>query len=1136
VDDAELYFGREPALADCLRRLHTDGVLVVAGPSGIGKSSLVRAGLTARLRAEGHRVTVVTPGPRPGDMLAAVSETSPGATLVVDQCEEALLCPLPDQRQRFLAGLCTWAEHDPLVVTLRGDRLSQLGDHPDFARLVERGLHLLGPPSPEGLRDIIELPAQRAGLLLEPGLVDLLLRDVAGDPGALPLVSHALRQTWLRREGRTLTVAGYADSGGIRGAIAQSAESVYLDLSDEQRRHVRDLMLRLVEPTVDGDPTRLRVARHQVVVDPETDELVERLIDARLLTSDEFGIEMAHEALARAWPRLRVWLEEDLEGQRIRHHLTMSAGSWLAMDRAPSELYRGPRLATALAWRESAGPSLTALEQEFLDAAAIHEQEELATTRVQLLRERRTVRRLRWLTAGVTALTLLAGIAWFTAAQQRGLAVERSTAAEARRLAARALVEPPYDRALLLAVEAAHLSDTPDVRGNVLDTITRSPLAAATYRTGVAGLRDFELTPDGGTAMVLDDDQGLSLLDLRERRTRVDRADDGLKFVGPTLSADGTLIATAWENSDCPIHRCSDTGMRLLHADDLSDASPPFEGFPFPIVDLAFSPAGDLIAGRSALPLHGPPDNVVIWRTDRPERPAQWLDMTEVGVARGSEEFLSFSPDGRRLYVSGAGPTVAFDVESGRPVRTFPGMGGLALSPDGQTLVVSESDNSASLMDTRSGKRRARLVGHASAVTAAAFIPDGSLVATASGDHTVALWASRDGARTGLLEGHAGSVQDVGFAGDQDLWSAGSDGSLIRWGLGRVSGPLRTVIRAGPFEMQTYNPPPVPQGTHAMFVLDGERWLVVDGASAEVTPLQVQPGEQVDGAAFHPGADRLVSVNYGIGWGRVMLWDTTTGAAVAEADSRGSGNWGAVAYTPDGRHVVVADDDGRVHRLDGVTLAAREIALQVTGVPVGVQATHGGVVAVITRDRSLTGPTRAVFADLDDDVILSSHELGRQVLHGAFSPDGRRYGFGGNGAVGVIDLVSGTVRRSPERVHEGFVTGVTFSTDGATLITVGDEGRVLMSDAYDARPIARLDTAKPGVPGVAAPHADGHTVILAFADGEILSFDTDPDAWTAHACAVAGRNLTPTEWADALGTRPYRETCPAMPVPDATVR
>ena len=172
------------------------------------------------------------------------------------------------------------------------------------------------------LRAAIEGPAHQAGLLLEPGLVDLLVREVEGEPGALPLLSHALRQTWERREGRTLTVAGYQATGGIRGAISRTAEEVYERVPPDQRAELRDLLLRLVESSVDGEPVSTPVPRQSLVDDPEHEHLVDLLVDARLITSDDGVIELSHESLARAWPRLRGWLDDDADGQRILRHLS----------------------------------------------------------------------------------------------------------------------------------------------------------------------------------------------------------------------------------------------------------------------------------------------------------------------------------------------------------------------------------------------------------------------------------------------------------------------------------------------------------------------------------------------------------------------------------------------------------------------------------------------------------------------------------------------------------------------------------------------------------------------------------------------------------------------------------------------
>ena len=180
------------------------------------------------------------------------------------------------------------------------------------------------------------------------------MQDVEGEPGALPLLSHALRTTWERREGRTLTVDGYRATGGIRGAVAQSAEALYEQVPADQRPLVRDLLLRLVALSPDGQPVRNRVPRRTVATDAAHDDLIELLVGARLVTSDDGVVQLAHEALARAWPRLQGWLDEDVEGQRILRHLAGAADTWDAMGRPDSELYRGARLAHALDWRERA--------------------------------------------------------------------------------------------------------------------------------------------------------------------------------------------------------------------------------------------------------------------------------------------------------------------------------------------------------------------------------------------------------------------------------------------------------------------------------------------------------------------------------------------------------------------------------------------------------------------------------------------------------------------------------------------------------------------------------------------------------------------------------------------------------------
>jgi DNA-binding SARP family transcriptional activator/WD40 repeat protein len=440
-EDADRFFGRQRDVAVCLEGLARSGVLAVVGASGSGKSSLVRAGVAASLRHEGKRMTVITPGAHPMDALTALPPSGPMPVLVVDQCEEAVtLCSDAAEQARFFAALAAHAEVAPLVLALRADRLGEMSVHPAFAALLERGLHLLTPMGEAELRDAIEGPAHQAGLLLEAGLVDLLVREIEGEPGALPLLSHALRQTWLAREGRTLTVAGYHASGGIRGAVAQSAEEVYERTPEERRPLLRDLLLRLVIPSLEGEPVRRRVPRRMIGDDAAHQQLIELLVAARLITSDEESVELVHEALTRAWPRLRAWLDDDVEGQRILRHLAMTADSWEAMGGPDSELYRGARLAKALAWREATHPDLTTAERAFLDASDAR-----ASAEEQAVRRRR-----RTLVSVLAGATVVASAFGAIAIVQAGLASgerDRALTAEGRAEAEAARAESEAERA-----------------------------------------------------------------------------------------------------------------------------------------------------------------------------------------------------------------------------------------------------------------------------------------------------------------------------------------------------------------------------------------------------------------------------------------------------------------------------------------------------------------------------------------------------------------------------------------------------------------------------------------------------------------------------------------------------------------
>jgi len=356
---AKYFFGRERLVADLLARLVGSTQIAVVGPSGSGKSSVIRAGLLPSLAdgllpgSERWRQVVMRPGEHPlaelRQALDRVGAAEGGAgvnplgaalgtlhaderlVLAVDQLEEVFTaCRDEGERVAFAEALVALADDTDrrvvVVLGIRGDFYGRCGEYPELGARIGANTVLVGPMRRDELRRTIELPARRAGLRVEPSLVSALVGDVAEEPGGLPLLSTTLVELWEERSGRTLRRSGYERSGGVSGAVARLAERAYQRLTEAQRDRARAILLRLTDadqPT----PVRRRVPLAEVETDRDEDAAAALavLTESRLVTVDEGTVEIAHEALLREWPRLRAWLEEDIEGRRVHQHLIHAA-------------------------------------------------------------------------------------------------------------------------------------------------------------------------------------------------------------------------------------------------------------------------------------------------------------------------------------------------------------------------------------------------------------------------------------------------------------------------------------------------------------------------------------------------------------------------------------------------------------------------------------------------------------------------------------------------------------------------------------------------------------------------------------------------------------------------------------------
>ena len=1120
--DAEDFFGREMLIEKLLERLQEPGdinrFLAVIGPSGSGKSSVVKAGMIPALRrgalpnSDRWYVAEMIPSTDPFRELASallgvavdppenlierlrsdenalvdlVGEILPPGDktellLFIDQFEEVFTLLEDEAARAHFLNVLLMAIAQPesrirIIITLRADFYDRPLLYPGFGEMVRRRNDVVLPLVADEMREAIIGPAERVGMTVESGLVAAIVAEIAAQPGALPLMQYALTEVFERREGTVLTLKAYHESGGVLGALARRAEELFQQTPEAGQEAMRQVFLRLVTLGEGTDDTRRRAMQHELMGLVEDENVVNDVINAlgryRLLTFDHDPdtraptVAVAHEALIREWKRLRSWLDESREDILLQRRLATANEEWSKLNRDASFLASGARLQQFESLAARGTIALTPDELDYVRASVQRreaiEAEERARAEREAALEKRSRQRLRALVIGASIAAVITTILALLAL------VARQDAVSQRKNA---------DRQRTIAERSAVVSDS-----LALSASAQTELVSHNNDLAIA----LSLQANQITDPPVESQRILAQTAFSPGARRVFTGHDTYVF-GVAYSPDGTMAVSGDYNATLFLWDVKTGEIIRKYGPDNPD-TPEVEGHSSFIRTVAYSPDGKTF-------LSGAMDSsLILW------------DVETGAILR------QFGPDN---------PDTPEIEGHAKPVR------GAAISPDGTQALSASDDYTAILWDLQTGAiihqfgpdnpDTPEVEGHAERVRGAAISPDGKYGLTGSYDTTIILWDLQSGDLVRIYTGHEDKVATVAFSPDGKTFLSGSaDRTLRQWDVESGAELLRLQGHGTWVKSVAYSP----DGRQALSASDDSTVRLWNLETGDEMLRFTGHTDFVEQAVFSPDGYQVLSAS---GDGTLRLWDLTNGAEVRRYRGHTQGVL-SLAISPDGKTALTGSFDTTVRIWDVATGQQISEFDKHSAFVDPLIFNPDGTLAV-SADASGTDPESAT----DDPVWMwdiATGEIVKQfvghkdwVLSAAFSPDGASLVTGAKDNTAIVwnvdtaEAVLTLVRTDADPNADQWVNAVAYSPDGSQIATGTQDNLIILYDAATGAEIRRLEGHDSSVNSLQYSN-DGQMILSA-------SDDTTIRLWTVatgdtirtlqgHTASVQGALFSP---------------------------